>query len=114
MPGDGATIDEIWVPGGTNVSVSTAVVNMDPEIWGANPGQFMSERWMAISEEKFKMMDHAEFSFATGRRMCIGCNLAVIEMKKALSYLIKTFIVDVLSQTRLTTPILTGIADKPK
>jgi cytochrome P450 len=91
VPGDGATIDGIWVPGGTDVSVSTAVVNMDPEIWGPNPEQFVPERCIGISDEKLKMMDHADLSFSTGRRMCIGRNLAMIEMKKALARMIKIF-----------------------
>ncbi|KIW69659.1 hypothetical protein PV04_05523 [Phialophora macrospora] len=91
VPRDGATIDGIWVPGGTNVSVSTACVNLDPAIWGPNPEQFVPERWIGISEEKFKLMDHADLTFSVGRRMCIGRNLAMIEMKKALARLIRTF-----------------------
>ncbi len=91
VPTQGVTIDGTWVPGGTNISVSTALVNLDPEIWGPSPEKFVPERWIGISDEKFKMMDHAELSFSTGRRMCIGRNLALIEMKKALARLIKTF-----------------------
>ena len=91
VPGDGTMIDGVWVPGGTDVSVSTAVVNMDAEIFGPDTERFVPERWMDISEEKFKMMDHAELGFSTGRRMCIGRNLAMIETKKVLTRLIKTF-----------------------
>jgi cytochrome P450 len=91
VPGDGVTIDGLWVPGGTDVSVSTAVLNMDPAIWGPNPEQFMPERWIGLSEEQFKIMDHADLGFAIGRRMCIGRNLAVIEMKKALTSVIGNF-----------------------
>ncbi|ETI29498.1 hypothetical protein G647_01951 [Cladophialophora carrionii CBS 160.54] len=46
VPGDGAMIGGIWIPGGTNVSVSTTVLNMNPEIWGPNPEQFVPERWI--------------------------------------------------------------------
>ncbi|KAJ9604043.1 hypothetical protein H2200_011566 [Cladophialophora chaetospira] len=91
VPGEGITIDGIWVPGGTNVSVSTAVLNMDADIWGPHPERFVPERWMGLSDEKLKMMDHAELSFSTGRRMCMGRNLAMIEIKKAITRLITTF-----------------------
>ena len=77
VPGEGALIGDVWVPGGTNVSVSTQVVTRDPEIWGSNPEHFKPERWISVSSEKLKAMDHADLAFATGRRMCIGRNLAV-------------------------------------
>ncbi|OCT47426.1 hypothetical protein CLCR_03659 [Cladophialophora carrionii] len=91
VPGDGAMIDGIWVPGGTNVSVSTTVLNMNPKIWGPYPEQFVPERWIGISEEKLRTMDHGDLTFSTGRRMCIGRKLAMIEMKKALARMIRTF-----------------------
>ncbi|ETI29499.1 hypothetical protein G647_01952 [Cladophialophora carrionii CBS 160.54] len=36
-------------------------------------------------------MDHGDLTFRTGRRMCIGRNLAMFEMKKALARMIRTF-----------------------
>ncbi|EXJ67069.1 uncharacterized protein A1O5_09715 [Cladophialophora psammophila CBS 110553] len=87
----GATIDGVWVPGGTNVSVSTAVLNRDADVFGPVAEKFIPERWIGLSEEQFRQMDHAELGFSTGRRICIGRILAMIEMKKALARLIKTF-----------------------
>lgn len=91
VPGKGAEIDGIWIPGGTNVSVSTAMVSMDPNIWGSGPEKFEPERWIGLSEEQLRVMEHAELGFGSGRRMCIGRNLAMIEIKKCLARLIKTF-----------------------
>ncbi|KIW89008.1 uncharacterized protein Z519_10493 [Cladophialophora bantiana CBS 173.52] len=91
VPEPGATIDGVWVPGGTNVSVSTAVLNRDTDVFGPAAEKFIPERWIGLSEEQFRQMDHAELGFSTGRRICIGRNLAMIEMKKALARLIKTF-----------------------
>ncbi|KIW74712.1 hypothetical protein Z517_11482 [Fonsecaea pedrosoi CBS 271.37] len=91
VPNPGATIDGAWIPGGTNVSVSTAVLNRDTEIYGPDPEQFLPERWIGISDEELRRRDHADLSFSAGRRICIGRNLAMIEMKKVIARLIKTF-----------------------
>ncbi|KIY02570.1 uncharacterized protein Z520_01035 [Fonsecaea multimorphosa CBS 102226] len=91
VPEPGAMIDGVWVPGGTEVSVSRAVLHKDADIFGADPEQFQPERWIGLGDGELRRMDHADLSFSLGRRMCIGRNLAMIEMKKGLARLIKTF-----------------------
>ncbi|OAP58934.1 hypothetical protein AYL99_06231 [Fonsecaea erecta] len=91
VPGTGAMIDGVWVSSGTDVSVSKAVLHRDADVFGPDPELFMPERWIGLSDEELRRMDQADLSFSTGRRICIGRNLAMIEIKKAIARLIRTF-----------------------
>ena len=89
VPPGGANIDGYYVPAGKTVAVSP---------WAAThtrlnfhePDLFRPERW--LRDEKFSN-DHlnASLPFGTGPRMCIGRNLAYLEMRLILSHLLWNF-----------------------
>ena len=90
VPPSGATIDGYYVPAETTVAVSP---------WAATharlnfhePDMFRPERWLG-DDEKFSN-DHlnASLPFGTGPRVCIGRNLAYLEMRLILSHLLWNF-----------------------
>jgi len=90
VPPGGATIDGYFVPGGKTVAVSP---------WAAThsrlnfyePDSFLPERWLG-EDERF-IGDHlnASLPFGTGPRVCIGRNLAYLEMRLILSHLLWNF-----------------------
>ncbi|KAH8595868.1 cytochrome P450 [Bisporella sp. PMI_857] len=90
VPPGGATIDGYFVPAGKTVAVSP---------WSAThsrlnfhePDMFMPERWLG-EDEKFSN-DHlnASLPFGTGPRVCIGRNLAYMELRLILSHLLWNF-----------------------
>lgn len=90
VPPGGATIDGYYVPAGKTVAVSP---------WAAThsrlnfyePDMFRPERWLGV-DEKFSN-DHlnASLPFGTGPRVCIGRNLAYLEMRLILSHLLWNF-----------------------
>ncbi|KAK3072458.1 hypothetical protein LTR53_006785 [Teratosphaeriaceae sp. CCFEE 6253] len=61
-----------------------ASVFHDPDRW--NPG-----RWLDSSPEQLKEMSRSFFAFSSGARMCIGNNLAMIEMKLVTASIWRTF-----------------------
>lgn len=77
VPVGGDTVDGVFIPGGTTVSVS---------MWGAthsernfkDPYKFLPERWLnkEASTDKFG----ASNPFSLGPRGCIGRNLSMMEM----------------------------------
>jgi len=91
VPIAGAEICGVWIPGGTDVSVSHHVVNRDLGIWGDNPGRFDPDRWLQASKIQRQAMEKASLGFSAGKRICLGQHLAWIEMKKLLAELLMMF-----------------------
>ena len=48
---DGTLMHEIFVPKDTQVFVSIASSNKDPEIWGADAAEWRPERWLSALPE---------------------------------------------------------------
>ncbi|KAI0600135.1 benzoate 4-monooxygenase cytochrome P450 [Biscogniauxia sp. FL1348] len=94
-PGGLALPDGRFVPAGTKVGVNPAVTNHDAAVFGANVDEFVPERWLQgsdESEEVFaarlrRMRDVVEFTFGGGNRMCLGRNMALLEIYKLIATL---------------------------
>ena len=86
----GATIDGYYVPAGKTVVVSPWAATRS-RLNFHEPDIFRPERWLG-DDEKFSN-DHlnASLSFGTGPRVCIGRNLAHLEMRLILSHLLWNF-----------------------
>lgn len=90
VPVGGATIDGHFIPGGKTVAVSP---------WASThstlnfhlPDMFFPERWLG-EDPRFKD-DHLDASlpFGTGPRVCIGRNLAYMEMRLITASLLWSF-----------------------
>ncbi|KAG4417565.1 hypothetical protein IFR04_009295 [Cadophora malorum] len=90
VPTGGATIDGILIPGGKTVAVSP---------WASTrsslnfylPDSFHPERWLG-EDPRFKN-DHLDASlpFGTGPRVCIGRNLAYMEMRLITAHILWNF-----------------------
>lgn len=78
-PAGGLQIDEVFIPGGINVSIPTYAIQRDPRYWD-NPLEFVPERWEKLSLEKMPFMP-----FTKGKYACPGKNLAMMEMAMVIS-----------------------------
>jgi cytochrome P450 len=87
----GTVIAGVSIPRGTIVAMNTAGLNTDPSIWGSDVEVFRPERWLEASEEQRVLMHRANLTFSAGKRMCLGMNVAWLEMKKVISALIMNF-----------------------
>ena len=90
IPQGGAEIDGTWLPGGTAVAVNGWVLHKDKKTFGEDADEFKPERWLK-DEENAKKMERYMFQFGGGSHLCIGRNLAVLEMNKVLPRLIRDY-----------------------
>ncbi|KAI0391871.1 cytochrome P450 oxidoreductase [Xylariaceae sp. FL0594] len=82
-PPEGATIDGYFVPGGVTVGVNAWVLHRDRTIFGDEADAFRPERWLGAKEERARM-NQCLFSFGAGPHTCIGKNIAMMIIGKAV------------------------------
>lgn len=95
VPAGGLTLpDGRVIAPGTKVGLSAWVTSRNADIYGAEPDRFNPDRWLqgaGESEEKFeariKRMRDADMSFGGGNRICVGRNMANVEIHKLISTL---------------------------
>lgn len=96
VPAQGAEIDGTLIPGGTEVAVNAWVLHKDKEIFGTDSELYRPERWLAVEkdsedEARVKRMERYMFQFGGGSHVCIGRNLAILEMNKVLPTLLRRY-----------------------
>ena len=91
VPSSGATICDTWIPAGTIVGVSPGVVQRHKATFGDDADSFRPERWLVDDEQKIRAMERAMFQYGAGNHMCLGKNIAVMEVYKLIPSLMCTF-----------------------
>ncbi|KAL1900637.1 hypothetical protein Sste5346_002362 [Sporothrix stenoceras] len=90
VPPEGAELDGIFFPGGTRVAVNGWVIHRDRATFGEDADEFRPERWTE-DEERARRMDRYMVQFGGGAHVCIGRNLALLEINKVLPRLLRDF-----------------------
>ena len=93
------TIDGHPVPAGTDITSNAYVVQRDPELYAPGPLVFRPERWLE-SPEKAAKMDGASFAFGMGPRVCLGKDIATMEMYKLLPETVRRFDFELVNEGR--------------
>lgn len=89
VPPGGATIDGYYVPAGKTVAVSPWA-STHSRLNFHEPDMFRPERW--LGDERYSNDNlNASLPFGTGPRVCIGRNLAYLEMRLIASHLLWSF-----------------------
>jgi cytochrome P450 len=83
VPPGGKTIDGHFIPGGADVTSHAYIVQRDAATYGSDANEFVPERWMQSEARNFEL-EAAQFTFGTGARVCLGRDVAVLEMYKLL------------------------------
>ena len=94
VPALGAEIDGTFVPGGTEVGVNAWVLHRDRDYFGKDADDYRPERWLANNEKdeaRVKRMERYMFQFGGGSHVCIGRNLALLEMNKVLPQILRRY-----------------------
>ena len=79
----GAVVDGQFIPPGTEITSNAYVVQRDPQLYAPDPESFRPERWLE-SAERAREMENASFTFGMGPRVCLGKDLALLELWKLL------------------------------
>lgn len=82
-PKEGKVIDGHYIPGGTEITSNAYVVQRDPQLYAPDPETYRPERWLE-SQAKANEMDAASFTFGVGPRVCLGKDIAIMELYKLL------------------------------
>jgi len=91
VPLGGAEIDGVKYPGRTRVALNGWVLHRDRGVFGDDADVFRPERWLEADDTKRKAMDRSMFQFGGGSHLCIGRNLAIMEMNKVLPQLLREY-----------------------
>lgn len=95
----GKAVGGVPVPAGTQMLSHAVVVQQDADTFGPAPGEFRPERWLE-SEERAVRMDACLFTFGMGARLCLGKELALMEMHKLVPEALRRFDFQLLEEGR--------------
>ncbi|KAK4125780.1 cytochrome P450 [Parathielavia appendiculata] len=90
VPPEGAELDGHFFPGGTSIACNGWVLHRDKEIFGQDADDFRPERWLE-DEERARKMERYMFQFGGGSHLCIGRNLALLEINKVVPRLLRDY-----------------------
>ncbi|KAK0736206.1 cytochrome P450 [Apiosordaria backusii] len=88
---EGAMIDGVHVPQGAEVCSQSYTVGRDPELYGPDAEAFKPERWLGDDEKHKAEMEAASFVFSMGPRICLGKEIAIMELYKVLPEIVRRF-----------------------
>ncbi|KAI1348361.1 cytochrome P450 [Xylaria sp. FL0043] len=90
VPPGGAAIDGYYIPGGKTVAVAPWVATHS-SLNFYEPDTFQPERWLRENEKFSNDRLNASLPFGTGPRVCIGKNLAFLEMLLITAHVLWNF-----------------------
>lgn len=91
VPKGGLTICGQYLPEGTVVGCNAWTVHRDRNLYGSNMDEFVPERWLESDEEHIRKMENANFVFGAGPRVCLGKNIALLEICKFVPEFFRRF-----------------------
>ncbi|KAH9862409.1 hypothetical protein J1614_011064 [Plenodomus biglobosus] len=92
-PKGGKAIDGVYVPEGTEITSHAYTMQRDKGLYGEDAEEFRPERWLE-SEKKSLEFEAAQFTFGVGPRVCLGKDIAMMEMYKLLPEIVRHFDVE--------------------
>ncbi|KAL9113808.1 MAG: hypothetical protein Q9187_007568, partial [Circinaria calcarea] len=95
VPPEGLKLpDGRFIPAGTAVGMNAWVIHQNKEVFGENAESFVPERWLQYeheSETSFQArrsrMREADLTFGAGNRVCLGKNIALLQLYKVVATL---------------------------
>lgn len=100
VPKGGITLCGQFIPEGTVVGCNAWVVHRDKVVYGANAHEFYPERWIESTPEHIQRMENLNFAFGGGPRVCIGKNIALLEIAKFIPEFFRCFEVELVDASR--------------
>ncbi|KAK1945923.1 Cytochrome P450 86B1 [Phytophthora citrophthora] len=100
---DTTLADGTSVKGNSMIVLATYAMARMQNVWGEDAAEFKPERWIDATSGKLINVSPFKFaSFNAGPRLCLGMNLAMLEMKLVVAGLLKEFHVEVQDPEEVT------------
>ncbi|CAG8960190.1 hypothetical protein HYFRA_00010669 [Hymenoscyphus fraxineus] len=96
-PPEGIAIDGHWAPGGFEVLCHSAITQRDPDVYTPDPDVWRPERWL-VSKEILNKYESLNFVFGMGPRVCLGKDIALMELWKLIPELIRRLDMDLIRE----------------
>ncbi|KAK2676887.1 Cytochrome P450 [Fusarium oxysporum f. sp. vasinfectum] len=90
VPSDGATLAGQYFPPGTVVGINAWVAHANIKIFGHDAHVFRPERWLDYPE-LVKEREAYFMTFGQGSRTCLGKNISLMELSKAVPQIVRHF-----------------------
>ncbi|CAH0490607.1 unnamed protein product [Peronospora farinosa] len=98
--------DGTFVPKGSNIALTYYAMARMPRVWGADAASFVPERFIDPRTGDMLKVSSGKFSaFNTGPRVCVGRNLAMMEMKMVVACVVSRFHLDEIPGQNVTCSI---------
>ena len=91
VPEGGTTICGRDIASGTVVGCNAWTVHRDKSFYGEDADCYRPERWIDSSPEHIQKMENLTLAFGGGPRVCIGKNIALLEITKTIPELFRRF-----------------------
>jgi cytochrome P450 len=100
VPEGGIELCGKFLPAGTVVGCNAWTVHRDKNFYGEDADEFRPERWLDEDKERVRALENASFAFGGGPRVCIGKNIAMLEITKFIPEFFRRFEVQLVDQSR--------------
>ncbi|KAL4935106.1 hypothetical protein BDV06DRAFT_217668 [Aspergillus oleicola] len=105
VPPGGIMVCDTFIPEGTVVGCNAWTVHRDRNIFGSDAEEFVPERWLPRGNEpgdveRLRKMENAFFSFGAGPRVCLGKNIALLEISKFIPEFLRRFHIALVDKKR--------------
>jgi len=100
VPEGGLELYGHYLPTGTITGCNAYTVHKDQSVFGPDADIWRPERWLDSDIEYVKRMQSLLFTFGAGPRVCIGKNIALLEVTKFIPEFFRRFQVKLVDKER--------------
>jgi len=100
VPDEGVELCGKFIPGGTIIGCNAWTVHRDKKLYGPDADVFSPERWLDSPPEQLRQMEALSLTFGYGSRVCIGRNVAMLEITKFVPELFRRFAIELVDPRR--------------